>query len=90
MENKKFDHLKFYVAYHPDEAPAMLYVANTKDNNLFWYDHKNGEWLKSIYGYSDIVDDKDFKEVEKWDDGYSSTADAIDKFGEEPDGSIEN
>lgn len=79
--------LKFYVTYHPAmlglpaETAGVLYVANTQDNSLQWFDNLNREWNGSIYSYIDIIDDKDFKEVTDWDNGYISTNDAIKKFG---------
>lgn len=96
MKNTTTDHLKFYVTFHPAmlglpaETAGVLYVANTKDNSLHWFDNQNREWHGSIYGYSDIKSDEDFKEVKEWDNGYISTSAAMEEFGEELGDSIEN
>lgn len=74
---KKYTFIKFYIT-DEEECEGTLFVANTKDNIVVWFDNLNREWQGSYFRYEDLKNDKNFREVEKFDNGYINTEDILD------------
>lgn len=77
--------VKFYVSYHPaewgfeEETAGTLYSALSEEL-VYWFDNFNSEWNRSLLSHSSIREDKEFKLVDYFDNGYVTTDDALDYF----------
>lgn len=75
---KKYPFLKFYIA-EEEECEGTLFVANTNNNSVVWFDNLNREWQGSYFCYEDLKNNKNFfREVEKFDNGYINIEDILD------------
>ena len=73
----KYSFLKFYLA-DEEECKGTLFVVNTKNNSVVWFDNINQEWQGSYFCYNDIKNNPFFREVKKFDNGYVNIDDILD------------